>query len=1010
MLTMSEPQVADQADQYFQKDMNYYLGTSQTLGYFHGKAALIMGLNKTPITPDSYQLHTMLCNGQYCSKQLVTQGAGEKHVAGFDITMADPKDISILRGYAQSKNHPLAEKLQTAHDTAVANTLAFIERYAGCRITKNKQTKFTKSNNVIAAAFDHQTNRIDEVHFHTHNFIYNMTIDKDEKHRALENFRIFKNQALFHQIWHTNLALELHKIGLETQITDYKKGTFAIKGFDPVITDNYSARTKSIEEAYKLQEEKLGRDLTYAEKEPIKRLHRPQKSKRNIDEIFSEFSADVEEKFGFDINQLESYFNPSACTAIPAIITKNELIAIITEAADALNEKQACLSYEDLLKAVLSLTHGNNKTIPIAEIETAIEVHQDLIRFTDTSITTKAFYKLENDIIQKIMQGKNTFSPKSTKNIIDDAIADKGLTIGQQEALTHILTTSDQCIGIQGNAGSGKTFMLKWAKEIASTEIEFQGLAFTGAAADELEKESGIKSTTIHGFLASTSTPSIANKKKIWIIDEASMVGSKLLNQVIDRALSENAQIVMVGDIKQYQSISAGTIFSDLQQLQAMSYSNMPEVMRQTEESLINAVASINMHLDYTKAFDIIDKYKMVRSIEDDETRLNAIAAAYLQSNQNETLMIASTNKERNAINHLVRNKMIEEGTINNERLLNTLGSVDINDVDKLFAQNYALGQVIIANKQGIIGKNGEQGIIVSTDVKANTITVQKEDTSIHTIELSKLAVMISVFNQQKKKIAIGERILFGRNNKQLNVKNGQTGIITAINGDVLTIKKQGKFIAINMTEYPYLDYSYCISDVKSQGKTSKNVIVAANSQRASRESFYVQLTRAKKNLQFFVNDAVKFRIGIEDEKTKNSTLRKTTMERIQNERRTNDQRTVAADESNHAVNKRNCTSHGANGAANTTQHHITGKPSINDGCNLHNVDRSLERIGWKLELCRFSGLLESTNDVDELHSRLNQHAQRKDDDNISLIFKGDDNSSENEILDGIKFPLYWGR
>ncbi|MDO9177178.1 MAG: MobF family relaxase [Agitococcus sp.] len=995
MLTISPTQTAEQSNQYFMKDMDYYLGSCQTLGYFHGKAALIMGLNNTEITPDSYKLHTMLCNGQYGSEQLVTQGAGAKHVAGFDITMADPKDVSIMRGYAQSKNHPLAQKLQIAHDTAVANTLAFIERYAGCRITKNNQTKFTKSGNLIAAAFDHQINRLDEMHFHTHNFIYNMVIDKNGEHRALENFRIFKNQALFHQIWHANLALELHKIALETEIIDYKKGTFAIKNFNPIITDYYSSRSKSIEEAYRLQEEKLGRELTYAEKEPIKRLHRPQKSKRNIDEILLEFSADVEERFGFDTDQLESFFNPAASTVV---ITKNELNIIITEAAGALNEKKACFSYEDLLKAVLSLTHGNNKTIPIAEIETAIEEHQDLIRFTDKTITTKAFYKLENDIIQKVMQGKNTFSPKFTKNTINEAIYDKGLTIGQQEALTHILTTSDQYIAIQGNAGSGKTFMLKWAKEIASAEIEFHGLAFTGAAADELEKESGIKSTTIHGFLASTPTPNIGNKKKVWIIDEASMVGSKLLNQVIDRALSENVQIVMIGDIKQYQSISAGTIFSDLQHLQAMEFSHMPQVMRQTEESLINAVASINMHLDYTKAFDIIDKYNMVQSIEDDEMRLNAIAAAYLQSNQNETLMISSTNRERNVINHLVRNKMIEAGAISNERQLDTLSAIDMSDIDKLFAQNYALGQVVVANKQGIIGKNGEQGIIVSTDMKANAITIQKEDNTTHTIVLSKSAAMISVFNQRKKQLGIGERILFGRNNKKLNVKNGQIGIVTAISGETITIKKQGKSIAINVNEYPYLDYSYCISDVKAQGKTSKNVIIAAHSQRSSRASFYVQLTRAKKNLQFFINDAAVFRIGIEDEKSKNSTLRKT-IQGIKNERRTNHKRTVAANESNNAIGQSNCPEIGANRKAIAEQYNYIGEPQIINRCDLHNAERPFERIGWKLELCRFGGLLEQVNDTNELNSRLYQHTQRQDGDNIGLIF-------ESEISNRTKFPL----
>jgi conjugative relaxase-like TrwC/TraI family protein len=1000
MLTVSPTQTAEQSSQYFMKDMDYYLGTSKTLGYFHGKAALIMGLNNTDITPESYGLHAMLCSGQYGSKKLVTQGAGAKHVAGFDITMADPKDVSILRGYAQSKNHPLAKKLQSAHDTAVANTLAFIERYAGCRITKNKQTKFTQSGNVIAAAFDHQTNRMDEVHFHTHNFIYNMTIDKDGEYRALENFRIFKNQALFHQIWHSNLALELHKIGMETQITDYKKGTFSIQGFDPIITNHYSARTKAINEAYRVEEERLGRELTYAEKEPIKRLHRPQKSKRNIDEMLSEFSVDLEQRFGFDINQLESHFNQIVRTVI---ITNNEINTIITDAAGALNEKQACFLYEDLLRAVLSLTHGKNKTIPLSKIETAIEEHSELIRFTDKTITTKVFHQLENGIIEKVMQGKNTFEASFSNDKINKAIVDKGLTIGQQEALVHILTTTDLCIGIQGNAGSGKTFMLKWTKQISSDEIEFQGLAFTGAAADELERESGIKSTTIHGFLTSSPTPSIGNKKKVWVLDEASMVGSKLLNQVIDRALSENAQIVMVGDIKQYQSISAGTIFSDLQQLQAMEFSNMPEVKRQTEESLINAVGAINMHRDYTKAFDIIDKYKMVTSIKDDEERLNAVTTAYLKSDPNETLVIASSNKERNAINQFVRTKMLATGVISNEKQLDTLSSVDINDIDKLFAQNYAIGQVVLANKQGILGKNGEQGTIINVDQKANTISIQKADTSIHTILLSRSAAMISVFNQKKKKIGSGERILFGKNSKKLNVKNGQAGIVTAINENIITVKKQGGLISIDLHEYPYLDYAYCISDIKAQGKTSKKVIVAATSQRSSRESFYVQLTRAKENLQFFIDDAVEFRIGIEHEKSTNSILHKT-IQRIQNERRTNHKRTVFADESNHASSQLYRSENCYNGAAASVQHGGLGKSSSHIGRDLHSLERPIQRVGWQLELCRFGGLLKQADDVNGPDSRLTCRSEQQNTDKISLVFTKHESAFENE--NPTKLPL----
>jgi hypothetical protein len=258
---------------------------------------------------------------------------------------------------------------------------------------------------------------------------------------------------------------------------------------------------------------------------------------------------------------------------------------------------------------------------------------------------------------------------------------------------------------------------------------------------------------------------------------------------------------------------------------------------------------------------------------------------------------------------------------------------------------------------------------------------------------------MISVFNQRKKQIGIGERVLFGRNNKKLNVKNGQTGVVTAINGDIITIKKQEKSITIDLKEYPYLDYAYCISDVKAQGKTSKNVIVAAHSQQSSRASFYVQLTRAKANLQFFVNDAVKFRIGIESQKFRNSTLQKI-MQGVQNDRRVSHARAVVADESNYAINQRNRPGYSADAATNTKQHNIAGESSINDGSDLHNAQGPLKRVGWKLELCRFGGLFEETNGSDELNRGLSGNVEQLDRESNDLIFSKKDDES---IVDVIK-------
>jgi hypothetical protein len=151
--------------------------------------------------------------------------------------------------------------------------------------------------------------------------------------------------------------------------------------------------------------------------------------------------------------------------------------------------------------------------------------------------------------------------------------------------------------------------------------------------------------------------------------------------------------------------------------------------------------------------------------------------------------------------------------------------------------------------------------------------------------------------------------------------------------------------------------------------------------------------------LQFFVNDAVKFRIGIEDDKTKNSTLRKT-LQGIKNDRRSKHTRAVASIDSNNEISGHNSPKAGTNGEAITKQHDNIGEPQFNDGSDLHNAQGPLKRVGWKLELCRFGGLFEEAISAYELNRGLSDNVKQHDRESNDLIFSKKDDES---IVDVIK-------
>jgi hypothetical protein len=165
-----------------------------------------------------------------------------------------------------------------------------------------------------------------------------------------------------------------------------------------------------------------------------------------------------------------------------------------------------------------------------------------------------------------------------------------------------------------------------------------------------------------------------------------------------------------------------------------------------------------------------------------------------------------------------------------------------------------------------------------------------------------------------------------------------------------------------------------------------------------------VQLTRAKNNLQFFVDDAQRFRIGIEGEKSKNSTLHKTT-QRI-HDARTDDTTKVitAAEPSNESV-QRSEQKNRHDGSENRSEHGKSREYTIDNRSDLRNAKGSGQGVGWKIQLCRSSRLLNSINEANELDRRVNQHPQQQDDDAISLKFQEKNEYPYKEMANKIKLP-----
>lgn len=197
-----------------------------------------------------------------------------------------------------------------------------------------------------------------------------------------------------------------------------------------------------------------------------------------------------------------------------------------------------------------------------------------------------------------------------------------GFTPGQRDALRLISSTKDVFSVIQGDAGTGKSFSVLYAKQLLEQNgFIVKGFAPTGKATTGLAVSAEIfesNYSTIDSFLLRFKNADSERRKEmyskgkeIWVVDEAGMCGSRKFLDLMTAAREAEAKVVFIGDRKQFQSIEAGRMFSDLQDRSGIDMVIMPDVMRQKTAQTKEIVRAISLK-DMDFAFNVMQGFKKV--------------------------------------------------------------------------------------------------------------------------------------------------------------------------------------------------------------------------------------------------------------------------------------------------------------------------------------------------------------------------------------------------------------
>jgi ATP-dependent exoDNAse (exonuclease V) alpha subunit len=452
------------------------------------------------------------------------------------------------------------------------------------------------------------------------------------------------------------------------------------------------------------------------------------------------------------------------------------------------------------------------------------------------------------------------------------------LNTAQRTAAEEILTSRDVVQGLQGSAGVGKTTALKTVREAAEQRgYVVEGFAPTSRAAHQL-RDAGISADTLQGFLARSKQPT--PERHFYMVDESSLASTKQVRDFLQK-LDPGDRVLFIGDTRQHQGVEAGKPFEQLQQA-GMKTAKLDQIVRQKDPELLRAVEHLSRG-EVAEGIALLEQQGRVTEISDPQKRIASIARNYTDSPGN-TIIVSPDNASRREINQAVRAELQARGIVEAENHpMRVLASrSDMTGADRAWAARYEVGDVLHYQRGSTaIGiEPRSYARVISTDPKANSLTVEKSDGQQVSYDPSRLRG-ISAYREIERDFAVGDRLQFTAPNKELGVANRDLGTIQSIDGGQnITIRMDGgkdKMVTFAPEQMRHFDHGYAVTSHSSQGLTAERVLVnmATNvhPELINSRFAYVSVSRASHDAQIYTNDAASLAESLSRDVSKASAI-----------------------------------------------------------------------------------------------------------------------------------------
>jgi conjugative relaxase-like TrwC/TraI family protein len=534
--------------------------------------------------------------GMWLGTRLVAFPRARQRTPGFDACFSVPKGVSLLWAFGDRlhvEGRRLDRVVELAHDEAVRAAVGYLEQVAARGRRGPNGLTHVRSSGFVAAVFRQRTSRANDPHLHSHVLVANLCRGEDGRWGALDSRLLYAHVMAAGYLYECHLRYRLGW-GLGVEWSEVVHGTADVVGVPVAMLERFSKRAREISGHLEAVAKRINRERRQLGLEPVTigspaalevAAHRTRAAKLAhlaTSELRASWRAEAVAA-GLDPDRLADVLHRARrapSTAHDPDLDRR-VVARLTEHASTFGEREVVQALAAEARSGLPVAEVLRRARALLASEAVVSVAgalrgQGVIRRADGRTapvptgerrwSTPELLALEARLVEEALRRREegvAVVPEAALREGRRRLSDLGPDQVELAARLARSGAGVECVEARPRTGTTAALGL-YVAACRRAGIPVVGGAPRPQARARLHRGAGIVRCLPLDQLLLDLAHEPLPRGGVVILDEAGVVGSRKLAQLLGAASAHGAKVVLVGDPASLSSVDAGGGFRGL--------------------------------------------------------------------------------------------------------------------------------------------------------------------------------------------------------------------------------------------------------------------------------------------------------------------------------------------------------------------------------------------------------------------------------------------------------------